>query len=288
VGDDITKAWSLSQLFLANLVAGTFETAIAHLTQAVDLLDHATRDIDRGWQAYILQGRGFFAKMQGDREEAFAFFREALHRARDVGTEAVAHTVLEEFAALVVEAGDVPRARSLAQEALEIAAGSMESWLIGFVLITMAYIDVLTGDVAHAAQLLGASDAVLEVSGTVFLMPLHRQRVAVIVDRAEAVLGLDGFAAQRAQGRAAPLAVIAEATRRAPSGTLAEVETPRLSRRESGVLQLVATGMTDREIAHALFISRKTASNHVANILRKLGVETRAAAAIYAVRAGLA
>jgi DNA-binding NarL/FixJ family response regulator len=164
----------------------------------------------------------------------------------------------------------------------------MESWLIGFVLITMAYIDVLTGDVAHAAQLFGARDAVLEVSGTVFLMPLHSQRVAVIVDRAEAVLGPDGFAAQRAQGRAAPLAVIAEAIRRAPSGTPPEGRLDLLTRRESSVLELVATGMTDREIASALFISRKTASNHVANILRKLNVETRAAAAIYAVRAGLA
>jgi DNA-binding NarL/FixJ family response regulator len=54
------------------------------------------------------------------------------------------------------------------------------------------------------------------------------------------------------------------------------------------VLRLLATGKTDREIAEALFISRKTASNHVASILRKAGVETRAAAAIFAVRAGLA
>ena len=47
-------------------------------------------------------------------------------------------------------------------------------------------------------------------------------------------------------------------------------------------------GKTDREIAAALFVSPKTASNHVANILSKLGVETRTAAAAFALRHGLA
>jgi DNA-binding CsgD family transcriptional regulator len=45
--------------------------------------------------------------------------------------------------------------------------------------------------------------------------------------------------------------------------------------------------MTDREIAAALFISPRTASFHVANLLAKLGIDSRAAAA-YAVRHGLA
>jgi DNA-binding CsgD family transcriptional regulator/tetratricopeptide (TPR) repeat protein len=48
-----------------------------------------------------------------------------------------------------------------------------------------------------------------------------------------------------------------------------------LTQREVQVLELVAQKMTNAEIAQALFISTKTAGNHVSSILRKLGVETR-------------
>jgi DNA-binding NarL/FixJ family response regulator len=53
-------------------------------------------------------------------------------------------------------------------------------------------------------------------------------------------------------------------------------------------LRLLVRGLTDREIAAALSLSPRTASNHVLNILAKLGAETRAAAATHAVRHGLA
>ena len=57
-----------------------------------------------------------------------------------------------------------------------------------------------------------------------------------------------------------------------------------LSARERGVLRLVACGMDNAEIAGVLQISPHTAKNHVANILRKLGVANRTQAATYAVR----
>jgi DNA-binding NarL/FixJ family response regulator len=44
------------------------------------------------------------------------------------------------------------------------------------------------------------------------------------------------------------------------------------------VLRLLERGWTGRQIAQALFITRKTASNHVADILSKLGAPTRQAA----------
>jgi DNA-binding CsgD family transcriptional regulator/tetratricopeptide (TPR) repeat protein len=60
-----------------------------------------------------------------------------------------------------------------------------------------------------------------------------------------------------------------------------------LSAREREVLALVALGLTNRQIGQRLFISDKTASVHVSNILRKLGVEGRAEAAVIAHRSGL-
>jgi DNA-binding NarL/FixJ family response regulator len=61
-----------------------------------------------------------------------------------------------------------------------------------------------------------------------------------------------------------------------------------LTVRELEVLQLVAAGRSNREIAAELFISAKTASVHVSNILGKLGVASRGEAAATAYREGLA
>jgi DNA-binding CsgD family transcriptional regulator len=60
-----------------------------------------------------------------------------------------------------------------------------------------------------------------------------------------------------------------------------------LTDRELDVLQLLAKGKTNSEIGAALFISRKTASVHVTNILRKLDVASRVQAATVAERNGL-
>ncbi len=60
-----------------------------------------------------------------------------------------------------------------------------------------------------------------------------------------------------------------------------------LTPREREVLAMVADGRTNRQIAEALFISHKTASVHVSNILAKLGVANRAEAAAAAYRLGL-
>ncbi|MBA3414465.1 MAG: response regulator transcription factor [Chloroflexia bacterium] len=51
---------------------------------------------------------------------------------------------------------------------------------------------------------------------------------------------------------------------------------------------LLADGRTDRQIAENLSISPKTAGNHVTNILSKLDLDSRVAAATFAVRHGLA
>ncbi|MGH3111284.1 MAG: alpha/beta fold hydrolase [Gaiellaceae bacterium] len=60
-----------------------------------------------------------------------------------------------------------------------------------------------------------------------------------------------------------------------------------LTVRETEVLRLVASGLSNREIAFSLVLSEHTVHRHVANILRKLTQSTRAAAVAYGTRAGL-
>jgi pimeloyl-ACP methyl ester carboxylesterase/DNA-binding CsgD family transcriptional regulator len=79
---------------------------------------------------------------------------------------------------------------------------------------------------------------------------------------------------------------------RALAGFLDATPTPEangdspLSHRETDVLRLVASGLSNREIASSLVLSEHTVHRHVANILRKLGQSSRAAAAAQATRAG--
>ena len=60
-----------------------------------------------------------------------------------------------------------------------------------------------------------------------------------------------------------------------------------LSQRETEVLQLLATGLSNREIAPLLFVSESTVKTHVEHIIRKLGVSDRVQAAVWAARQGL-
>jgi DNA-binding NarL/FixJ family response regulator len=61
----------------------------------------------------------------------------------------------------------------------------------------------------------------------------------------------------------------------------------RLTQRELEVLQSLAEGLNDKQIAERLHISSETSRTHMVNILRKLGLESRLQALVYAVRYGV-
>lgn len=98
-----------------------------------------------------------------------------------------------------------------------------------------------------------------------------REAIAGLAGRGRVELGTDGEA------------VLASAASAADDGP----PDLGLTRRERQVLALVSTGRTNREIAEVLFISEKTASVHVSNILTKLGVRSRVEAAGMAQRLGV-
>jgi LuxR family maltose regulon positive regulatory protein len=62
---------------------------------------------------------------------------------------------------------------------------------------------------------------------------------------------------------------------------------PEVTRREREVLGLLAEGLTNKQIAERLVVSEHTVHRHVTNILRKLGLPSRTAAAAWAVRSGV-
>jgi DNA-binding NarL/FixJ family response regulator len=70
------------------------------------------------------------------------------------------------------------------------------------------------------------------------------------------------------------------------SGTGARREANGLTAREVEVLRLVATGLTNRQIAEQLVLSEKTVARHVSNIFGRLGISSRSAATAYAYEHG--
>ncbi len=66
-----------------------------------------------------------------------------------------------------------------------------------------------------------------------------------------------------------------------------ERERSPLSQREREIVQLVAQGFKNKEMAEKMFISEQTVKNHLHNIFDKLGVSDRLELALYAIHKGL-
>jgi DNA-binding NarL/FixJ family response regulator len=67
----------------------------------------------------------------------------------------------------------------------------------------------------------------------------------------------------------------------------AQSDSPTLSQREIEVLELVARGLSNKQIAYALEITETTAKNHVQHILQKLGAQDRTRATTVAIQRGI-
>jgi DNA-binding NarL/FixJ family response regulator len=141
-----------------------------------------------------------------------------------------------------------------------------------------------------------------ELAGHAWALAYARYRLAEALcadgGRTEAVAPLRAAAVSAVHLGAAPLEEDVVALARRARLSLAEEETAPdvateeatpfgLTEREREVLALVAAGRSNGQIASALFISPKTASVHVSNILAKLGVAGRVEAAGVAHRLGL-
>jgi DNA-binding CsgD family transcriptional regulator len=196
--------------------------------------------------------------------------------------------LLAAFIDIMLAAEDVAASRSAAEELADIAADVGAPFLDA----TSAY---ATGAVALADGDAQAAISALRHAWTVWCeldTPYEAAQARVLIGLACRELGDDDTAtmeldlARRAflqLGAAPDLARLdALSTRRVPDAA------GGLTGREVEVLELIATGKTNRQVAEALFISEKTVARHVSNIFTKLAVSSRSAATAYAYRHGLA
>jgi HD-GYP domain-containing protein (c-di-GMP phosphodiesterase class II) len=126
------------------------------------------------------------------------------------------------------------------------------------------------------ARILAAADALQAMTQS------RPHRAALDVDYAAERLQDDAAA-----GRFDPDAVAAVVIAAGGSSKRTIIRPAGLSDREIEVLRLVCQGLSNREVARRLYISPRTAEHHVQHIYTKIGVSSRAAAALYGMQHGL-
>jgi DNA-binding CsgD family transcriptional regulator len=243
--------------------------------------------------AAMLAYEGEEARAQGDYDRARALYEESLALSRTIGHPCMVAGSLCNAGYIAQHLGDPEHGVTQFGEALALAWDQGDTRTAAHCLAGLAG---SIGDLDQpepAARLFGAAAALLETTDAT-MWPLDRVDYDRSLAAVRVQLGEAGFAAAWEAGRALPPErAIAEATAAAtgatdvPSRLAARDASTGLTEREQEVLRLLVEGYSNPEIATALSISRKTASNHVTSILAKLGVETRTAAATLAVRRAL-
>jgi DNA-binding NarL/FixJ family response regulator len=184
--------------------------------------------------------------------------------------------------------GEPKRAGETLTRLRAFASSSDDELAAALAQLAQGRIHAAAGDERAVADLKGALEALAELN-----LPLEAERARLDLARAMAARSPDAAAAEAklALGAFEHLGATRDAdaaaalTRELGGGGRAQ---PRgegtLTSRETEVLALLATGMSNADIAGRLVISRRTAEHHVANVLSKLGLRSRAEAAAYAVR----
>ena len=269
-----------------------------HWEAAAELYDRvlaAWRELDEPFLlARSLALRAGVSFGQGDIERAEAQQEEARDIFRDLGDRrwvGLTTWYLGMFAAAQRRFPDA--ARNYRDSLRALLEASDFVWLFK-PLTGLAEVAAEIGRPETASRLLGAVDGLLHHTGA-RLLPFDQPIYERAERAARTALGEDGFGATSRASRAgtpedwlaaADAVVTAAEDARSPRRRGAG-EHAGLTDRELEVLRLLTARRTDREIAEALFLSRRTVGSHVAAILGKLGVHSRQDAVVQARQRGV-
>jgi non-specific serine/threonine protein kinase len=287
LGDRRAVAISLVNLGFAALHLGDKERAAA-LRQEVEALRR--EPLERFTLAWLTTFLGLSALYEGDYERSAALATESLAIYRELGDKRGISLCHIDLGFIELIRGNHEKAAVLLEESVRVLRGSEDKFCLAYGLFGLAAVAAARGEPTRAARLWGAVGALREEIGVVSLTHWELQafdyegRVSVARD----MLGDEGaweeaFAQGRAMSaeEAVEYALSEEVTPSPESPSAGGRADDPLTRREREIVDFVARGLTNRQIASELHLSERTIGNHVSKILRKLGLASRAGVAVW-------
>ena len=271
---------------------GDLARARAHVEEALDM----AREAGDVWgAASALTRGGALALAAGEHARAEALLAESVRLSIESGERALVFAYATAALAQALTAqGKLEAARSRLREGGGAVRGAENPPGDSFLLEAAAGWLASAGMLPAAVEAWGAADAYRTDhpwSGVPGEETTRRRSWAATREALGTVMFETLWAAGRSRGvqealELAMVAVEAADLQDLPTPTPARPGRFNLTPREQEVLALVASGMSDGEIASSLVISKKTASVHVANIKAKLGASSRVEVATIALREG--
>jgi predicted ATPase/DNA-binding CsgD family transcriptional regulator len=281
------------------LLKGDYATVHALCEESLPLL----KQVGDRWRipeallllAHACDGRGDYAG-------ARAMCEESLVLSREIGECSGMAQILLSLGYFAYRQHDYAAARLHYEESLAVSQELGAQWLTASCLLGLGEVALAQGQPTWAPRLWGAAEGLRETLdlarrenfGLVLQLSVERADYKEAVASARAQLGEEAFAAAWAEGRmmTAEQALVAQGPAAVPQPTATAPRPPAYSAgltvREVEVLQLVAQGLTNIQIAQQLILSEKTVTNHLTHIFNKTTTENRAAATAFAIRHGLA
>jgi non-specific serine/threonine protein kinase len=290
VGDPWSSMFATALLGILAEDAGDFEQARILQTRALAWVREAG---DRSSAALIQTHLGIIAWGLGESNRAIPLWEQALHEQSAVGDTWGASMTMGYLGIIACSRNQLSVAHAYLGESLTVRWEMRAQEEIAHGIANFAVLAASSGQHAKAARLFGAAEAERDAIGLELQEPektLYGQSAEV------ARIGLSqemfnecwhagrALSAGQAVAEALALEVEPKGRRELPADS---PDISRLSAREMEVLQLLALGRTDREIATALFVSVRTVHGHVARILARFGVTTRTSAVTTAIAAGI-
>jgi ATP/maltotriose-dependent transcriptional regulator MalT len=250
------------------------------------------------WRRYFLNDLGMTLMLVGDLERATALFEEAAELVQGQGSRSGLEFPLGNLGWVALLRGDLERAKALHKESLALCRELNNKTLASDRLERLACVAGAGGEAERAARLFGAAGALREAIGVPPDPPMRTLEEPYLVGaRSQLEEGAWAKAWEEGQAMSLERAIEYALLEEEPSTTTSSSEqrsapAPEhpagLTSREVEILGLVATGLTNAQVAGRLFLSPRTVDTHLTSIYHKLGVSSRAAATRFALEHGLA
>jgi predicted ATPase/DNA-binding CsgD family transcriptional regulator len=292
-GDENLAAHVADALGMTAFYRGDLETARARYEGALASYERIGFSDSLALAIYVRLGGVHLLAFELD--EAVRLSEECLRRCDELGEQWARASALWVRGAARRLAGDIPAAMADALACLRIkdALGALQTIAMSFDLLADCL--MVIEDLERAAVLYGAGEALWALLNTPALMgPGYAGIRKIAADTGRGRLGEERFKALVSRGFALPLsAAIAVAAGEAPAdldvaapdgdlgtaaddGTAAEDPQARpLTGREREIAHLAAAGLSNREIAGRLVLSKRTVDSHIDHIFTKLGFSSR-------------